>query len=71
MSLNHTERKRLGFFLLLAVAILLAATGVAMLIRIFAHYNELNLDRQDRQLQDMARASPSSWTTSARICPTC
>jgi len=60
MSVKHTERKRLGFFLLLAVAILLMATGVAMLIRIFAHYNELNLDRQDQQLQDMAAASDKS-----------
>lgn len=60
MHLKSLKKRGLAFYFLLSASILLVIGGVLMLAQTFTYYNELSLERQDRQLQDMAEAADES-----------
>lgn len=51
------KKRRRSILILLAVSVLLVISGVLLLLQAFAHYNDLSLQRQDRQLRNMALAA--------------
>lgn len=53
-GLKHTRALHYTMF---CIALILVISGVLMLAQTFTHYNELFLQRQDRQLQDMVQAA--------------